>query len=217
MNTTAAGSLVDSTMEQVRRRTGGRLLHRSGLTVRGNAVIDSDHLPLASGPVTVRLSKTFGSPGSAPDRVGVAVRFPAEAVVVAGESRSWDLVLSGPERRRLGIPLLWPAIGWDQIPLVAHGRFEYGGRTWRIFGELLSATSPHGLDLDELELTIAREPAVLVLTADDGSGLPVPIGTVAFGGEPLPSESAQGDDLDPGRVPANVRPIFSRLDELRRL
>ncbi len=116
------------TMSRTSTATPGALLHRSGLVVRGDAVSESDHLPIRSGPVTVRLSKAFGTPGPMPDAIGVAVRIPPAAVLVGADSGGWDLMMSGPEHRVAGLPVMRPAFHWNEVPLTAHGRFQYRGR-----------------------------------------------------------------------------------------
>lgn len=181
----------------------GALLHRSGLVVRGDAVFETDHLPIRSGPATVRLSKALGSPGSLPDVVGVAVRF---------SSTGWDLVMSGPERRIAGMPVLGPAVRWNALPLTAHGQFQYRGRRWRVFGELLTPPTGSGLDLDDLGRGLSRTPGVLALTGSPDGRPSMPLGTVEFGGDPVTENVAA---FDPMSVPADVHPVRGWWDDLR--
>ncbi|MDR2281164.1 MAG: hypothetical protein LBE07_09975 [Gordonia sp. (in: high G+C Gram-positive bacteria)] len=187
----------------------GALLHRSGLVVRGDAVSENDCFPIRSGPVTVRLSKALGSPGSLPDAIGVAVRL-APDTVDTGDG--WDLVMSGPERRAAGMPLMWPAFRWNAVPLTAHGRFRYRGRTWRVFGELFTQRTGSGLDLDDLSRGLSRTPGVLTLTASPDGQPSTPLGTVEFGGDPVTEGVAA---FDPMSVPDDVRPIRGWWDDLR--
>lgn len=192
--------------------TPGALLHRSGLVVRGDAVSESDHLPIRSGPVTVRLSKALGSPGPMPDMVGVAVRFPPSTVLVGADSGRWDLMLSGPEHRIAGLPVMRPAFRWNAVPLTAHGQFQYRERTWRVFGELLTPTNGSGLDLEDLSRGLSRAPGGLTLTAELDGQPSVPLATIEFGGDPIAEDFA---GFDPMSVPDDVRPVRGWWDDLR--
>ncbi|MEJ9077875.1 hypothetical protein WKY82_05585 [Gordonia malaquae] len=179
------------------------LLHRSGVVVSGEAVVDADHLPIRSGPVTVRLSKALGLPGLLPDTVGAALRFP---------SVGWDLVMSGPERRIAGIPVMRPALHWNEVPLTAHGQFRYRGRTWRVSGRLRTPQVGAGLDLESLGRGLAHAPAVLELTGSPHGRPSVPLGSVEFGGEPVTDDVAEFDSMS---VPDDVRPVRDWWDDLR--
>jgi hypothetical protein len=70
-----------------------RAFHPRGLMLAGELTTEEKSpLPLNTGvrPVIARVSKGVGTPGGAPDILGLAVRIPTEN----GLSRSWDLALS---------------------------------------------------------------------------------------------------------------------------
>ncbi|MBB4136542.1 hypothetical protein [Gordonia humi] len=187
------------------------LFHRRGLVVRGRAFIDSDVLPLRSGAVSVRISKSLGLPARVPDGVGVSIRFPPATVLVADTSGGWDLMMSGPEHRVAGVPVKSPAFGWNETRVASHTAYRYRGESWHVFGELLTPPVETGLDLDGLGAALTRDPGVLALTASVEGRPSTPIGTVDFGGEPLEDEI----DFDPSAVPDDVQPVHGWRDEVQ--
>ncbi|MCF8589220.1 hypothetical protein [Gordonia liuliyuniae] len=218
MNSSTFASVVDPVIDRLTPDEGGRMLHRNGLVFAGHFVAESSDLPIASGPVTVRVSKALGLPGKAPDVVGAAVRFLPEA---AGDS-GWDLMLGGPARRIVRLPIVRPAIGWGRVPLAAdceynygeydYGEYDYGESRWRISGELLAPTTGTGLDTHALTRALSQAPAVLTLAAKCEGAPTAPIGTVEFGGAQLPDDI----DFDPMRTPQRVRPVRDWWDDVCR-
>lgn len=83
---------------------GKRIFHPRGVVAQGSAQLDGGWWPeQGKVPVTARLSRGIGLPGSLPDMLGLAVRFH----LAAGQ---WDVLLvsSVPSAR----VVLWPVRSW---------------------------------------------------------------------------------------------------------
>lgn len=95
----------------VARTRNAPALHPHGVVFTGEVSIDSDAaLPFTIGtqPVIARLSKAAGTPGGAPDVLGLAVRL---------VEQRWDLTLATCAGHRLGRVLPLPARSWSRARL----------------------------------------------------------------------------------------------------
>ena len=100
-------TLITSPFRRLAELRHARVFHPDGVLCTGTASLTGDTpLPLAGGPVTARISKGIGLPGSWPDIVGLAVRLPD------GSASHWDLLLAGPAPLGGRIPLPLPSRRW---------------------------------------------------------------------------------------------------------
>ncbi|GAA4748136.1 hypothetical protein [Gordonia alkaliphila] len=146
-----------------------RAFHPDGVLCRGTAVIDGNGLPLASGPVLVRISKALGAPLALPDLVGIAIRFPTPTTSTA-DPGVWDVLMAGPVRECRRIPLPFPATSWRHIEVSTLTCLTYRGARWTLAGRLRPGSVPVGLRLRALADGVAAgEGRVeLFLRRDDG-------------------------------------------------
>lgn len=203
MRQTALDALIEPPSRALARLRRGRALHRDGVTRVGAAIIGPTELPIATGPVTVRVSKGIGAPGGIPDLVGVAARF---------EPHGWDLLMTGPVHRIAGIPVPFPARRWSGLSLSPLMKFRYGGATWRLSGRLVTPPVRSGFGLRDLADALDAGNAALTLAASRNGGPWTAIGTVEFGDVPASGDIA----FDPtGSVPTGIQPIPVWLARLR--
>ena len=104
------GSLVSGVFAQLSEWRRARVFHPRGLRLGGTLEVSADGPLGRSGDrldVTVRLSKAAGTPGGAPDVLGIALRADGEG------TRSWDLTFASVVPGPLGRMLLWPARSWS--------------------------------------------------------------------------------------------------------
>lgn len=104
-----------------------RAFHPRGLMLTGELTTEeTSPLPLDAGvrPVIARLSKGVGTPGGAPDILGLAVRIPPEN----GLSRSWDLALSSSGSGALSRMVPIPARRWGTARYGSIVPYRYGDR-----------------------------------------------------------------------------------------
>ncbi|MBY4568506.1 hypothetical protein ACN95_00510 [Gordonia sihwensis] len=146
----STSSLVEKTFATVAGLRHGRAVHRHGLVCAGDATIEAEQLPLASGPTVVRISKGLGTPAGLPDLVGVALRLPTGDTDDVGEPRHWDLLLSGPVRRIGVVDVPTPTATWNDLEVSTISPFAWKGEHWTVSARLLAPHVLGGLDLASL-------------------------------------------------------------------
>jgi hypothetical protein len=159
-------TLITSPFRRLAELRHARVFHPDGVLCTGTASLTGDApLPLAGGPVTARISKGIGLPGSWPDIVGLAVRLPD------GSASHWDLLLAGPAPLGGRIPLPLPSRRWVGSQVSSLTPYRHDGTLYWIRGRFLGPQDLPGLDLDRLRTAIttgsAAEVTIEVSTGTD--------------------------------------------------
>lgn len=154
-----------------------RVFHPRGLLVTGHIELESSWWTLPTGTpllVQARLSGGVGTPSTAPDVLGIALKIPLDP------DAEWDLLLvsSGTSAMTRVLPL--PARGWER----AHysSLMPYASRDSDVRWVLAepTGTQPETTDLDELRRTISEAPLRFELQLVSFGGTPEPAGTVTL-------------------------------------
>ncbi|MDQ2628630.1 MAG: phosphodiesterase [Actinomycetota bacterium] len=149
---------------------GRRVFHPSGVLATGflDRVAPADEgLPLASSAVVARISKAAGTPGIAPDAVGLALRVPSPQ---HGQD-CWDILLvsagSGVPGRMLG---LRPVRSWTAVTMTTLMPLGYRDGTWWLRARLVTPVHGYGLALRSMRRAIERGRVCFELDQALGTG-----------------------------------------------
>lgn len=147
-----------------------RLFHPSGVLATGflDRVAPADEgLPVVSSPVVARVSKGAGTPGAAPDAVGLALRVPLSQ----HEPDCWDILLvsagSGMFGRALG---LRPVLSWAGLTMTTLMPLGYREDTWWLRARLVTPVHGYGLALGSIRREIERGRLCFELDQARGTG-----------------------------------------------
>ncbi|RAU95354.1 phosphodiesterase [Mycolicibacter senuensis] len=147
-----------------------RLFHPSGVLATGflDRVAPADEgLPVGSSPVVARVSKGAGTPGAAPDAVGLALRVPLSQ----HEPDCWDILLvsagSGMFGRALG---LRPVLSWAGLTMTTLMPLGYREDTWWLRARLVTPVHGYGLALGSMRREIERGRVCFELDQARGTG-----------------------------------------------
>jgi hypothetical protein len=134
-----------------------RAFHPRGLMLAGELTTEEESLlPLDAGvrPVIARVSKGVGTPGGAPDILGLAVRIPTEN----GLSRSWDLALSSSGSGALSRMLPIPARRWGAARYGNIIPYRYGRRRMWLLAVPEDSEPSEPASLERLERWVSDRP-----------------------------------------------------------
>jgi hypothetical protein len=147
-----------------------RAFHPRGLMFAGELTTEEESpLPLDAGvrPVIARLSKGVGTPGGAPDILGLAVRIPTEN----GLSRSWDLALSSSGSGTLSRMVPIPARRWGAARYGSIVPYRHGDRRMWLLAVPEDSEPSEPASLERLERWVGdRSLRFIVHTGLDGEG-----------------------------------------------
>lgn len=190
---------------------GRKLFHPQGILSEGRlerVAPPGQGLPLASGPVTARMSRAVGLPGPLPDIGGLAWRMAAGD----DDARPWDLLLASTVHGPLGRVLLRPITSWSNVVFSTLMPLRYADQAWWLRARIVTAIDDHGLGLDVLDRHIAGGGLELEVDQAPGTGEFQPLARLTL------QRVVPGDvSFDPVRhVPPEVRLIPEWLTGLRR-
>ena len=134
-----------------------RAFHPRGLMLAGELTIGAGSgLPVDAGarPVVARLSKGVGTPGGAPDILGLAVRIPTGE----GPAASWDLALSSSGSGALSRMVPLPARRWGAARYGSIVPYRYGGRRVWLLAVPEDGHPPGPASLTRLQRWIGEHP-----------------------------------------------------------
>ncbi|MEO9326855.1 hypothetical protein [Gordonia aurantiaca] len=190
-----------------------RVFHPDGLLCGGKASVSGDHpLPFRTGPVIVRLSKGIGTPGSLPDIVGVAIRFPGTGGNPESSAGAWDLLLAGPAPLSGRVPIPLPSTHWAPTAVSSLTPYRFDNELYWIRARIEEPTGPSGLSIEDLAACL-RMNRKIVLILEAGFGRFVPIARIEL------DHALTGLDVDFDPIlnrPDGVEFAPSWLGDLRR-
>lgn len=152
-------TLITTAFRSLATLRRARAFHPRGVLLRGEVEsVSAEWLPLRPGPVLARLSKGAGTPGAAPDALGLALRFGAP-------SSQWDLLLTtSMPGRRVGRMLPWPSRTWASDRYSSLMPYRAGDRTlW--FGAEVTGLPENRASTDDLVRSLRQRPLRLKLQA----------------------------------------------------
>ncbi|MGB3284633.1 phosphodiesterase [Mycolicibacter algericus] len=147
-----------------------RLFHPSGVLATGfldRVAPAGEGLPVGSSAVVARISKGLGTPGAAPDAVGLALRVPFSQ----HDPDCWDILLvsagSGVFGRALG---LRPVLSWAGLTMTTLMPLGYREATWWLRARLVTSVHGYGLALGSMRREIERGRVCFELDQAHGTG-----------------------------------------------
>jgi hypothetical protein len=139
-----------------------RAFHPRGLVLAGEWTTgQASRLPLDAGirPVIARISKGAGTPGGAPDILGLAVRIPTEN----GLTQSWDIALSSSGSGALSRMVPIPARRWDKVRYGSIVPYRYGNRQMLLLAIPEGSQPSEPASLELLERWVRNRPLRFVI------------------------------------------------------
>lgn len=129
-----------------------KIFHPAGIVAAGTLeriAPAQTGVPLGSGPVTARVSKAIGLPGSLPDITGLAWRMSTEG------HRSWDLLLASVAGGALSRVLLRPIGSWSEATFSTLMPLKVDGAAWWVRARITTPIADRGLSLDVIARLVA--------------------------------------------------------------